>query len=324
MTYTHLSTNELVMIEAYYQIGKKVIDIAKALNRSRQTIYRVIAMLKKGYSAYEYYEQYKKNKRYCGRGKTQLSKKERALIQAHLDKGWNFDVIKGVYHKKISCSMRTLYRLVERGVFKKEDLPWKGKRRANGRKETRGKQAFVRDIHERAKYYPAFKEEFGHLEGDTIVGKNHQSAVITLVERKSKAIITLQTDGRKAQDIQKAISRWMSSFSTLPHLFKSITFDRGKEFSDWKTIANAHDIDIFFADPGCPSQRGLNEHSNGLLRRHGLPKQTDFIGMTQSYLSSIANKINMIPRKSLGYKTPYHVFLIYLKEALKKAMSKNV
>ncbi|NEN75374.1 IS30 family transposase, partial [Pelistega sp. NLN82] len=85
-----------------------------------------------------------------------------------------------------------------------------------------------------------------------------------------------------------------------------------------------HDIDIFFADPGCPSQRGLNEHSNGLLRRHGLPKQTDFIGMTQPYLSSIAHKINMIPRKSLGYKTPYHVFLIYLKEALKKVMSKNV
>ncbi|NEN76515.1 helix-turn-helix domain-containing protein [Pelistega sp. NLN82] len=76
MTYRHLSINELIIIEAYYQIGKKVIDIAKALNRSRQTIYRVIAILKKGCSAYEYYEQYKKNKRYCGRGKTQLSKKD--------------------------------------------------------------------------------------------------------------------------------------------------------------------------------------------------------------------------------------------------------
>ncbi|NEN75039.1 helix-turn-helix domain-containing protein [Pelistega sp. NLN82] len=59
MTCKHLSKNELVMIEAYYQIGKKVIDIAKTLNRSRQTIYKVIAMLKKGCSAYEYYEQYK-------------------------------------------------------------------------------------------------------------------------------------------------------------------------------------------------------------------------------------------------------------------------
>ncbi len=60
------------------------------------------------------------------------------------------------------------------------------------------------------------------------------------------------------------------------NLFKSITFDCGKEFSNWKSISNAHDIDIFFADPGCPGQRGLNEHSNGLLRRNGLPKQMDF------------------------------------------------
>ena len=57
--------------------------------------------------------------------------------------------------------------------------------------------------------------------------------------------------------------------SSQPSLFKSITFDCGKEFSNWKSISNAHDIDIFFADSGCPGQRGLNEHSNGLLRRNG-------------------------------------------------------
>ena len=66
----------------------------------------------------------------------------------------------------------------------------------------------------------------------------------------------------------------MASIRT-KNLFKSITFDCGKEFSNWKSISNTNDIDIYFADPGTPSQRGLNEHSNGLLRKDGLPKEMD-------------------------------------------------
>ncbi len=203
--------------------------------------------------------------------------------------------------------MRTLYRLADRGIFAKEDLPWKGKRKPNSKKEMRGKQSFRRDIRERSDIYPNFDIEFGHLEGDTIVGKNHKSAVITLVERQSKAIITLQTNGRKASDIEYSISRWLSQLPR--HLFKSITFDCGKEFSNWQSLSNKHDIDIFFADPGCPGQRGLNEQSNGLLRRCGLPKQMEFSNLSQNDLSAIADKRNRIPRKSLNYQTPYQVFL---------------
>lgn len=200
----------------------------------------------------------------------------------------------------------TLYRLADRGVFKKADLPWKGKRRHNGKQETRGKQAFRRDLRERERY-PNFDTEFGHLEGDTIVGLKHKSAVITLVERQSKLIFTLQTDGRKAADIERSVNNWLKLFPK--HTFKSITFDCGKEFSNWKRIPNENDIDIFFADPGCPGQRGLNEHSNGLLRRHGLPKQMDFNDISQQDLSTIAQWRNKIPRKSLGYQTPLTVFM---------------
>ena len=196
---------------------------------------------------------------------------------------------------------------MDRGVFKSEEMSWRGRRKPNGHSEKREKQAFRRDLRERAEKYPAFETEFGHLERDTIVGKNHKSAVITLVERLSKAIITLQTNGRKASDVETSISSWMAKFPK--HIFKSITFDCGKEFSNWKSLSNEHDIDIFFADPGCPGQRGLNEHSNGLLRRHGLPKQMDFSGISQEVLSAIADKRNSIPRKSLNYQTPYHVFL---------------
>lgn len=207
--------------------------------------------------------------------------------------------------------MRTLYRLANRGILKKEDFSWKGKRKPKGHSEKRGKQAFRSDLCEGADSYPDFKTEFGHQEGDTIVGEKKKSAVITLVERCSKAIITLKTNGRKATDIEASINQWLSQVPS--HLFKSITFDCGKEFSNWKSISNAYDIDIFFADPGCPGQRGLNEHSNGLLRRNGLPKQMDFTNISQNYLSATADKSNRIPRKSLNYQTPYKVFLSYMK-----------
>lgn len=111
------------------------------------------------------------------------------------------------------------------------------------------------------------------------MGEKNKSAVITLVECCSKAIITLKTNGRKESDIETSINQWLSQVPS--HLFKSITFDCEKEFSNWKSISTAHDIDIFFADPGFLGQRGLNEHSKGLLRRNGLPKQRDFTNISK-------------------------------------------
>ncbi len=228
MTYTHLTTNKLVMMDAYYKEGIKITDILKALGKSKQTIYNVINYLKEGHFVYDYYKQSEGNKKGCGRNKTSLSQAEKDFIQTHLEQNWSLDVIKGAYPDRISCSMRTLYRLADRGIFKKEDLTWKGKKKPNGHSEKRGNQAFRRDLREIAAINLDFKTEFGHLEGYTIVGEKHKSTVITLVEGLSKAIITLKTEGRKVSD-----------------------------------------IDIFFADPGCPGQRGLDEHSNGLLRRNG-------------------------------------------------------
>lgn len=306
MTYTHLTTNELVMIESYYKNHLPVSQIAKSLNRTRQTIYKVLHFLKQGNSAMDYCNTYKSNKKRCGRRQIQLDTETKEFVQAYLEQDWSMDVIKGTFSEKIPCSMRTLYRLADRGLFSKEDFPWKGKRKSNGHKEKRGKQAFKRSLEERATTYPQFQEEFGHLEGDTIVGKDSKSASVTLAERQSKLIVSLKTKSRKANDVTEAIQGWLAQFSV--NLFKSITFDCGKEFSKWKDISNQHDIDIFFADPGCPGQRGLNEHSNGLLRRHGLPKQMDFNEVSQEFLSAIADKRNHIPRKSLGYQTPYQVF----------------
>lgn len=312
MTYTHLTTDELVMIESYYHRNISVAKIAIYLNRTRTPIYTVINFLKEGHTALEYYQQYKKNKRRCGRHRIVLPKKQQAYIKDKIAQGWTPDVIIGRAEESIKCSVRTLYRQFKEKIFDENTLPMKGKRKPNGHKERRGKQAFKRNIAEREKDYPNFTKEFGHIEGDTIVGVQHKSAVITLVERLSKVIITLKPNGRKASDIELAMNHW---FQVIPrNLFHSITFDCGKEFSNWKSLCNRHDIAIYFADPGTPSQRALNENSNGLLRKDGLPKEMDFNQVDQSFVSSVADKRNNIPRKSLNYQTPLEVFLSYMSE----------
>ncbi|KWY26121.1 IS30 family transposase [Enterococcus faecium] len=310
MTYTHLTPNELVMIEAYFHQETPVAIVAKQLKRGRQTIYNVYNFLKCGGTALEYFEQYKENKRRCGRTEIIFPAEEKEYIEKRSTEGWTPDVIIGRAERTFSCSVSTLYRRFKTGEFNVLQLPLQGKRKPNGYKEIRGKQAFKRNISERKKDYVVVEEEFGHLEGDTIVDINHKSAVITLVERLSKAIIVLKPEGRKAVDIENSINEWLQSVPK--NLFKSITFDCGKEFSNWKSISNTNDIDIYFADPGTPSQRGLNEHSNGLLRKDGLPKEMDFNQVNQGFISSVASKRNHIPRKSLNYQTPLEVFLSYV------------
>lgn len=314
MTYTHLTTDELVLIESYFNTHQPVAQVAKQLSRARQTIYNVYHFLATGHNALEYYQQYKENKSHCGRRPTILPDEQKEYVQKKVKQGWSPDILIGRKEMPIDCSVRTLYRMFKKGLFDCGNLPMKGTRKPNGHTEKRGKQAFKRTLSERTENHPEFQEEFGHLEGDTIVGVHHKSTVITLVERQSKAIITLKPEGRKAKDIELALDKWLQ---TVPrNLFKSITFDCGKEFSNWKAISNKHDIDIYFADPGTPSQRGLNEHSNGLLRRDGLPKQMDFNTVDQFFIQSISSKRNHIPRKSLNYCTPLEVFLSYMDDKI--------
>jgi len=310
MSYTHLTKTELIFIEEYHTIGIKGRQIAKKLQRGHEAIYRIIRKLKAGKTAIKIYLEYKNNKQKCGRKPIELPKDQIKYINEKLAADWTPDVIIGRNEKPISCSMKTLYRQFEKGILDTDKLPMKGKRKPNGHQEKRGKQAFKRGIKDRDQEHPNFEKEFGHLEGDTIVGSQHKSAIITLVERISKCIITIKPEGRKALDIENSLNDW---FQELPrNLFKSIIFDNGKEFSNWKNISNEQDIDIYFADPGTPSQRGLNENSNGLLRNNALPKEMDFRSVTQAFISSVSSRRNNIPRKSLNYQTPIECIMTCL------------
>ncbi len=149
------------------------------------------------------------------------------------------------------------------------------------------------------------KERFGDWEADTIIGKNHKSAIVTLTERKSQFELMAITQGTKAESIKKHMINLLAPFK---QLVKTITSDNGKEFTKHQSIAQKLDAAFYFADPYSPWQRGLNEYNNKLIRQY-LPKKTDFNTINHQDINMIISKLNNRPRKLLAYKTPNEVFL---------------
>lgn len=209
--------------------------------------------------------------------------------------------------------MRTLYRMFARGQynFAVQQLPMKGKRHPNGYVERRGKAGHLgRSIYHRYHDFPHYQHEFGHFEADTVQGKAHRGAVMTLVERQSKVIIVLNVHRKTDEAVNYHLDKWLSKMPR--HFVKSITFDNGKEFAGWREIANKHDLHTYFAEVGAPNQRGLNENNNGILRRDGLSKRLDFRNLPDELITQLMHKRNTIPRKSLHYRTPLEVFLSHV------------
>ena len=142
----------------------------------------------------------------------------------------------------------------------------------------------------------------GHWEGDLIIGKNHGSAIGTLVERSTRYCLLLHLpDGHSAERVRDAM---IKSIATLPeHLWRSLTWDRGIEMVRHREITVATGLPIYFCDPRSPWQRGSNENTNGLLRQY-FPKGTDLSAHSPEHLAAVAVELNGRPRETLDWKTP--------------------
>lgn len=141
----------------------------------------------------------------------------------------------------------------------------------------------------------------GHWEGDLIKGAFNRSCVGTLVERKTRFVVLCRMDGCTAQDALEGFTRQMKKLPAF--LRESLTYDRGTEMTCHVELAKRLNLDIWFADPHAPWQRGSNENTNGLLRQF-LPKGMDLSGVTQTQLNDIAHLLNGRPRQTLGWSTP--------------------
>ena len=207
-------------------------------------------------------------------------------------------------------SHETIYRSLyvqARGVLKKELIRHlRSKRRMRRPRQAGDKRGQIVDLVSISKR-PATVEDRavpGHWEGDLLSGSNN-SYIATLVERQTR-YLTLAKVANK--DTQTVVSALIKQAKTIPNeLYKSLTWDRGKELADHRRLTLATNIDVYFCDPQSPWQRGSNENTNGLLRQY-LPKGTDLSVYSQAQLNKVARQLNERPRKTLGFATPAERF----------------
>lgn len=293
-------------------------EIARYLDRHPSTIMREI---KRNSEKFWYHplhadEEYNKRRKYSKVRFIDKNKDIREHITLALQNGISPDAISGrlrlthkeqpdmqISHESIyswiyaqTAQGSDLYKYLSRGVKKRQ-------RRLN-KKRSRIQIPDRTSIHLRPQAVESRRWQ-GHWEGDTITGKGHQGYIATLVERKSYFLAAgLMTD-KRPETCNKAI---LEAFGEIQNRsIKSITFDNGSEFCQHKILQEGLECKVYFADPYSAWQRGINEHTNGLLRRY-FSKKMNFKNLTQNDVDEVVNKLNNMSRKSLGYKTPYEVF----------------
>lgn len=151
------------------------------------------------------------------------------------------------------------------------------------------------------------KERFGDLELDTIIGAHHQGAIVSSVDRASKVTLLGLIRQNTAEKVENSLCKSLQGLSD-NGLILTMTSDNGKEFAGHERIVERLGGDFYFATPYHSWERGLNEHTNGLVRQY-FPKGTDFTILTEEQVDEVARKLNSRPRKILNFETPAEVFL---------------
>ena len=314
--YSQLTDEDRIEIYAMKQAGKKQNMIADELGVHPSTISRELTRNTglRGYRPKQAQQQ-TLHRRFTARKAVKMTPEtidyiESKLAEEHspeqiaermkLDPGWHGPTVshERIYQHIWQDKARdgTLYKHLRIGGTKQR------RKRRNSR-DMRGTIKNRVGIEER----PAIVERkirIGDWEGDTVVGKNHQGALVTLVDRKSKLTLIGKVDRYTAEAVEKTI---ISLMELLPWRNYTLTVDNGKEFASHESVADALQIKVYFADPYSAWQRGLNENTNGLIRQY-VPKGSDVRILTDEQIQHIMDRLNNRPRKSLGYLTPNEVF----------------
>jgi len=310
----HITEEQRYAISMMLQIPMSKKAIAEAIGVDKSTVYREVKRNCDGRSGNYSMElaQRKADKRKAQkRHKEVLTEQMKNRIIKLLKKGFSPEQISG-RSRLVGIPMvshETIYRWI-----------WKDKRsggklhkylRRQGRKYSkRGSKNAGRgfipnrvDIEQR----PAIveqKERFGDLEIDTIIGKNHKGAILTINDRLTSRVWIRKLSGKEAIPVAK-ITAW--ALRKVKYLIHTITADNGKEFAKHEEIAQKLEIKFFFCKPYHSWERGANENTNGLIRQY-IPKGTEFSEVTNKQIKRIENILNNRPRKRLGYITPNEKF----------------
>ncbi|MBN8426946.1 MAG: IS30 family transposase [Xanthomonadales bacterium] len=332
--YTHLSAEERAMIEIEVGNGSSLRSVARRLGRHASSVSRELSRNRSESSP-----------PYSGRsaGAAYRERRRRSVRRRRLVEGTPLyqRVYTWLVHRRWSpqqiaarlrhmypndpswqISHETLYAAIythPRGALKqgmvdalRQSKPQRGRRRTTAAGASFVPEA-LRIVHRPEQI--ATRLLPGHWEGDFIKGAFNRSAVGTLVERKTRFVVLCKMDGCTAQAALEGFTRQMKKLPAF--LRESLTYDRGSEMACHAELSERLNLDIWFADPHAPWQRGSNENTNGLLRQF-LPKGTDLSQVSQTHLNDIARLLNGRPRQTLGWLTPEEMMAKEMAEFAKR------
>jgi IS30 family transposase len=315
MRYKHLTTDLRCQIYALQSTGMKQKGIAEHLGVSASTICRELKR-NTGQRGYRHKQADDMAVRRRHQASCRPKKMVPSLIQIveeKLAEKWSPVQIAGVLRSNhILISHESIYRHVwsnkRAGGSLYTHLRRQGKKYNRRGAKTAGRGCIPNrvDIQERPKLVEN-KSRIGDWEGDTIIGAKQQGVILSLVDRKSKFTLLAKMEGKYAAQVPGLIK---NCFKRLPKKVAghSITFDNGKEFSQHEQITKKTGLRCFFATPYHSWERGLNEHTNGLVRQY-CPKGSNLTHYSDEDIQHVENQLNNRPRKVLGYRTPREVFL---------------
>lgn len=304
-----LQPQERDKIAVWYSKGLSIREIGRQLDRDHTVISRELKRNRFGDGYIAIHAQNLATKRNT-KAKHRHPLKNKLVYSYVLEKlkeGWTPEEISGRLKlengQPVIC-WETIYRFIYNPLNKDkrlwEYLPRKQKKRHKkyGRKVSKERIPDRVSIHLRGKDIDD-RLEYGHWEGDSIIGRQTRGKVIhTEVERKTRYLQAVVINSKSSSDTVKAQK---IIFSRLPA--KTVTMDNGTEFVKHQELVKLG-IQTYFADPYCSGQRGTNENTNGLIRRY-LPKKTSFDNLDQADLDDIAWEINNRPKKVLNFFTPF-------------------
>lgn len=312
-----LTFEERVRIEEYLGQQCSQGEIAKAMNRSEATISRELSRRRVNgvYSAK------------FAQAETQRRRRERPLtrkmdrpeirdaVQDGLVARWSPEQIAGRAQQKFPqqpqrhLSAGSVYLWIKRQGAQRQH--WEQYLRRRGRRPYVPRKP-ARNAARPIKNRPAIIEQRGRLgdfEGDLVLGCPGSGGLLTLVDRRSRFLSLELVRNKTARHVHDRVKQALSKLPATQR--QSITFDNGTEFADCHLVEKSHGTGLYFADPGCPHQRGTNENTNGLIRQF-FPKGLDFQTVTPQEMRRVENLMNDRPRRCLGYRTPREVFLQHL------------
>jgi IS30 family transposase len=307
--YRQLAYVQRCQIEALKKSGLSQQGIAELLGIHQSTVSRELSR-NTGLRGYRHQQAQEKaeQRRAATHIPSKMTDEVVAMIDRKLGEKWSPEQISGwlLDTQNLSLSHESVYRHIwadkQGGGTLYKDLRRRGKKyqwRGSNGKTSRGQLKNRVSIDERPAVVDE-KIEVGHWEIDTMIGKGHSGALVTIVERVTRFTVSKQVKGKSAKAVTAATLTLLTPFK---NLVRTITSDNGKEFACHETIAAELDCQFYFAHPYHSWERGLNENTNGLLRQY-FPKSTDFKSVRNQEVVAAVNQLNRRPRKVLAFKTP--------------------